>query len=211
MRAPLLLLAALTWAFSPTCQSAEPDVPRAISPSVWAAKLQAVTRKARLENNEADKDAIRATVFSDLRDETDGRRVRFSARISEVRWKDGIATLVTAERRERGLRETGEKPSLKVRRSTAFDAVMPQQEAQAIKRGAKLQVEAILAAKWGTVWGSSERDGQLMFKVTLPTGHARYEIGAYTKDYRLTLNGVELAPRWADDDGLLAGPESEEP
>jgi hypothetical protein len=165
--------------------------------SSWITQLQTLAGRHRKGDTQAQTDATFEAFVAALAKEHEGRAIQFTTTIKDVKWKDGIATLVTED-------EYGKLPAptpgapLRIFRSHPFELRMSQADAVAIKAGTALRFTGRVnfhAGRWGTV-GTATKSQQLYtlrhqylnqgFAGTFTSSDGKYQVG-----------GTEYPSRWA--------------
>lgn len=175
--------------------------PRPTSLAVWRARLVRIASSLPKAETSAASITVTEELRSEFADACTGLRVRTSARVADVRWKDGVATIET----ERDPPYRGPRRPAWVWKASRVDVLMSEEEASAIRPRSRLAVDGILTFHVGHLAGFGDsRVGQLLFYVRGPAGWSGY---CTTFDYRVKLAGKDLQPRWADADGLIVNPD----
>ncbi|EMI41713.1 hypothetical protein RRSWK_05810 [Rhodopirellula sp. SWK7] len=162
----------------------------------WVLAIQKTGASYRKANTKAATDLERASLIDAIRDEFSGRSLTFRTKIREVRWKNGIAQVLTEP--EFLVAKPSLMKPLRIVRSQPFEFEMPQETAVRIQPGTWLKFTGELEfhpRRYGAVGRST--DSQQMYDL-----RHEYLSGGYlgtftTTHFSCTIDGVDAKPRWA--------------
>ncbi|MEX2213205.1 MAG: hypothetical protein WD768_03695 [Phycisphaeraceae bacterium] len=157
--------------------------------STWIAQVQVLGAKHRKGETSVQSDAAFTALLDAFEKEFKDKRIQFTVKIKNVKWRDGVAELSTEGELGEQPKASAERP-MRIFRGAPIELRMSQEEAAAIKAGALLRFTGTLTynrGKWGAV-GAETKSQQLYtvrheylggaaFVGTFTCGDGEYQVG----------------------------------
>ena len=165
----------------------------------WVSKLQRVGREHRKGETSAATDLARTELIKEITETMDGSSIKFHAKVREVRWKKGIASVFTEATFDG---KKSKRNPIILSGTLPFEIVMTQAEAAEIAPGQRFEFRGKLKfhpRKWGAVGPSTK--SQQLYTIRHESIGSLF-LGTFTTtDYECTIDRIAVKPRWASDQG----------